>query len=329
MYVRRRRTFLVAASALLAAPLGRAQAAFPSRPIRIVVGFAPGGATDAAARLIGEHMARLAGQAVIVENRIGAGGIVAAAAVARAAPDGHTLLLGGSDALMSAQGLFSSLPYDPNRDFAFVTPVVGGNVLLCVHRSVPAANLRELVEHARRMPALAIGSWARGSQGHLVVEVLNRHYGLEFTHVVYKGEGPMSQDLIGGQIAGGTGSLLSMIGAARSGYIRPIALTNGPRGNRCVALPEVATFAEQGLDHPAVTLSGWVGMLAPAGTPRASIALLNRWVRIALEQPEVRAKLEAYGLEVISSTPEAFEASFRAEAPKWVRMIEDAGVRLD
>jgi len=329
MHVRGRRAFLIAAGALLAAPRARAQAAFPSRPIRIMVGFAPGGATDTAARLIGDHMARLAGQPVIVENRIGAGGVVAAAAVARAAPDGHTLLLGGSDALMSAQGLFSSLPYDPNKDFAFVTPVVGGNVLLCVHRSVPAANLREFVDHARKTPALAIGSWARGSHGHLVVEALNQHYGLEITHVAYKGEGPMSQDLIGGQIAGGTGSLLSMIGAARSGHIRPIALTNGPRGNRSAALPEVQTFAEQGLDHPAGTLSGWIGMLTPAGTPRTSIALLNQWIRVTLEQTEVRAKLEAYGLEVISSTPEAFEASFRAEAPKWVKMIGDAGVKLD
>jgi tripartite-type tricarboxylate transporter receptor subunit TctC len=327
--MRRRRTFLVAASALLAAPLARAQAAFPSRPIRIVVGFAPGGATDTAARLIGEHMARLAGQPVIVENRTGAGGVVAAAAVATAAPDGHTLLLGGSDALMSAQQLFSSLPYDPNKDFAFVTPVVGGSILLCVHHSVPAANLRELVEHARNTPALAIGSWARGSHGHLVVEALNMHYGLKITHVAYKGEGPMSHDLAGGQIGGGTGTLLSMIGTIRSGQVRPIAQTNGPRGSRSAALPEVPTFAEQGLHHPAVTLGGWLGVLAPAATPRATIALLNKWIGNALEQPEVRAKLESYGLEVISSTPEAFEGSFRAAAPQWVKMIRDAGVKLD
>ena len=329
MHTRGRRTFLIAAGAFLAAPLARAQAAFPSRPIRILVGFPPGGATDTTARLIGEHMAKLAGQPVIVENRTGGGGIVAASAVAKAAPDGHTLLLGGPDPLMSAQALFSSLPYDPNKDFAFVTPVLGGNILLCVHRSLPAGNLRELVDHARGTPGLAIGSWAQGSQGHLIVEALNAHYGLKLTHVPYKGESPMAQDLIGGQIAGGTGSLLPMIGAIRSGHIRPVAVTNGPRRKRSAALPEVPTFAEQGLDHPAVTLSGWIGMLTTAGTPRASIALLNQWARSALEQPEIRARLGTYGLEVISSTPEAFEASFRAEAPVWVKMIRDAGVRLD
>jgi tripartite-type tricarboxylate transporter receptor subunit TctC len=329
MQPRSRRAFLLSAGALLAAPRARAQAAFPSKPIHILVGFAPGGATDTAARLIGEHLARLAGQPVIVENRLGASGIVAASAVAKAPPDGHTLLLAGSDALMAAQALFSSLPYDPNRDFSFITPVLGGNVLLGVHRSVPATNLRELVEHARGTPGLAIGSWARGSHGHLIVEAMNRRYALGLTHVPYKGETPMSQDLIGGQIAGGTGSPIALLGAIRSGHVRPIAVTNGPRGKRNAALPEVRTFAEQGLDHPAVTLSGWLGVLTAAGTPRASVALLNQWVRAALEQPGIRAKLEGYGLEVTMSTPEEFEAAFRAQAPQWVAMIKAAGVKLD
>jgi len=325
----RRRQFLIAASTLLAAPLARSQAPFPTRPIRIVVGFAPGGATDTAARLIGDHISKLAGQPVIVENRPGAGGVIAANAVAKAAPDGHTLLLNTSYPVVNAQALLSSLPYDANKDFAFVTPIMAGSVLFCAHRSVPAINLREFVEHARRTPGLAIGSWAPGSQGHLAVEAMNKHYGLTITHVAYKGEGPMAQDLVGGQIAGGTGSLFSMIGAIKSGHIRPIAVTSGPRGNRNATLPEVPTFAEQGLDHPAVTLSGWIGILTTAGTPRASLARLNEWIRAALAQPEIRTKLEGYGVEVVSSTPEEFDSSFRTEVPKWVKMINDVGVKLD
>ncbi|MSQ54356.1 MAG: tripartite tricarboxylate transporter substrate binding protein [Betaproteobacteria bacterium] len=324
-----RRRFLIAGSALLAAPLVRAQAAFPSKPIRILVGFAPGGATDTAARLIGEHVSKLAGQPVIVDNRPGAGGIVAAAVLAKSPPDGHTLLLNTSYPVVSAQGLLSSLPYDPNKDFAFVTPILAGSVLFCAHRSVPATNLREFIEHARKTPNLAIGSWAPGSQGHLAVEAMNKHYGLKITHVAYKGEGPMAQDLVGGQIAGGTGSLFSMIGAVKSGHIRPIAVTSGPGGKRNSMLPEVATFFEQGLDNPAVTLAGWIGILTTAGTPRANLAKLNEWVRAALAQPEIRSKLESYGLDVVSTTPEEFEASFRVEVPLWVRMIKDAGVKLD
>jgi tripartite-type tricarboxylate transporter receptor subunit TctC len=120
-----------------------------------------------------------------------------------------------------------------------------------------------------------------------------------------------------------------MIGAVKSGHIRPIAVTSGPRGNRNAMLPEVPTFAEQGLDHPAVTLSGWIGILTTAGTPRASVAKLNGWVRAALAQPDIRTKLESFGLEVVSTTPEEFDASFRAEVPLWVKMIKDAGVKLD
>ncbi|MBM3354661.1 MAG: tripartite tricarboxylate transporter substrate binding protein [Betaproteobacteria bacterium] len=324
-----RRSFLTAAAALLAAPGARAQAPFPSKPIRMLVGFAPGGATDTAARLIGEHISKLAGQPVLVDNRPGAGGIVAATAVAKAPPDGRTLILNTSYPFVSAQGLLSSLPYDANKDFAMVTPVMGGSVLMCVHRSVPMANLREFVAHAKKTPKFAIGSWAPGSQGHLLVDALNRHYGLAITHVAYKGEGPMTQDVLGGQIAGGTGSLFSMIGGVKSGNLKPIAVTNGPRGTRNPMLPEVATFQEQGFDDPSVTLSGWIGIVTTAGTPAPIVARLNEWIRAALAQPEIHSKLETFGLEVVSQSPAEFEASFRAEVPKWVKMIRDAGVKLD
>jgi tripartite-type tricarboxylate transporter receptor subunit TctC len=162
-----------------------------------------------------------------------------------------------------------------------------------------------------------------------MVEAINKRYDLNITHVAYKGEGPVAQDILGGQIPGGTGSLTSMGGAIKTGHIRAIAVTSGPRGNRMKELPEVATFSEQGLSGPAVTLSGWAGVLTTAGTPRASVSKLNGWVLAALAQPEIRTKLESYGMDVISSTPEEFEARFRAETPLWVKAIKDTGVRLD
>lgn len=165
--------------------------------------FTRGGATDPAAQLIGEHMSKLVGQPAVVDNRPGAGGIVAAAAVAKVPPDDHTLILNTWYPFVSAQGLLLSLPYDPNKDFAMVTPLIGGSLVICVHRSMPVAKLREFVAHAKTVPKLAIGSWALGSQDHLVVDALNRHYGLTITHVAYKGEGPMTQDVLGGQIAEG------------------------------------------------------------------------------------------------------------------------------
>ena len=320
--------FAVGAIVPLAAQ-AQTPAAFPSKSIRILVGFQPGGATDTAARLIADHMAKVSGQSVIVENRPGAGGIVAATAVAKAPADGYTLLLNTSYPVMSAQGLFRTLPYDANRDFAYVTPILAGQVMLSVHKSVPANNLAEFVEYARRTPKFAIGSWGPGSQGHLAVEAINKRYGLTITHIAYKGEGPMAQDLIGGQIPAGMGTFFSMTGAIKSGHLRPIAVTDGSRGQRHPFLPEVATFAEQGLKEPAVTLSGWIGILATGGTPKPVVAKLNEWVRGAIAQPDIRTKLESYGMEVVSATPEDFEASVRKETPLWVSAINEVGVKLD
>ena len=324
-----RRRLLAAAAALPALAFAQAPAQFPSRPIRIVVGFAPGGATDTAARLIADHMSKQAGQPVTVENRPGAGGIVAATAVAKAAPDGHTLLLNTSYFVISAQGLFRTLPYDPKKDFAAITPILAGQVMLCVHRSVPATNLKEFVEHARRTPNLAVGSWGPGSQGHLMVEAINKQFGLAITHVAYKGEGPMAQDLLGGQIAAGCGTFFSMAGAVKAGNLRVIAVTDSSKGQRHPLLPETPTFAEQGLKDPAVTLSGWIGLVTTAGTPRPVVAKLNEWIRAAITHPDIKPKLEVFGMELVSQTPEAFDASIRAETPVWVKMINDVGVKLD
>ena len=324
-----RRRLLAAGAALPTLVFAQSTPPFPSKPIRILVGFQPGGTSDTAARLIAAHMTKLAGQPVLVENRTGAGGIIAATAVAKAPPDGHMLLLGVPFPVVAAQALYRSLPYDPNRDFAFVTPIVAGQVLFGVARSVPAANLKEFIEYARRTPGVALGSWAQGSQGHLAVEVINKHYGLTIPHVAYKGEGPMTQDIIGGHIAGGFGGFASMIGPVQSGHMRVIAVTSGPRGNRMPLLPEVLTFAEQGLNEPMVTLSGWQGVLTTGGTPRPVVAKLNEWIRSALAQAEVRSKLESYGLEIISSTPEEFDSRFRTETPLWVKAINDTGVKMD
>ena len=327
--LRIRRRLLAAGAAFPALALAQGAAPFPSKPIKIVVGFAPGGATDTAARLIADHMTRVSGQSVIVENRPGAGGIVAATAVAKAPADGYNVLLNTSYFAVSAQGLFRTLPYDPNKDFAFITPILSGQVLLSVHRSVPATNLKEFADYARRTPKLAVGSWGPGSQGHLMVEAINKHFGLQITHVAYKGEGPMAQDLLGGQISAGCGTFFSMAGAIKAGNLRAIAVTSGSRGQRHPLMPELPTFAEQGLNDSAVTLSGWIGLATTAGTPKPVITKLNEWIRGALVRPDIRPKLEVYGMEIVSLSPEEFDASVRAEVPLWVKMINEVGVNLD
>ncbi len=326
---RLRRRLLATLAALPAAAFGQSSPPFPSKPIRILVGFQPGGVTDTAARMIATHMSKLAGQPVLVENRTGAGAMIAATAVAKAPPDGHTLLLTVPFPVTAAQALYRSLPYDPNRDFAFVTPILVANVLFGVARSVPAANLKEFVEYARRTPALAIGSWAQGSQGHLIVEAINKHYGLTIPHVAYKGDAPMTQDIIGGHLAAGFGSYIAMIGPVQSGHIRVIAVTSRPGGNRMSLLPEVATLSEQGLNDPVVTLPGWIGVLTTGGTPRPIVAKLNEWIHSALAQAEIRSKLESYGMEVVLSTPEEFDSRFRTETPIWVKAINATGVKMD
>jgi len=324
-----RRQFLLAASALVAAPLARAQGAFPSKPIRILVPVQPGGSVDPAARLVASHVSKLAGQPVLVENRPGANGLIAATAVAKAPPDGHTLYLGQQFPIVNAQAMYRSLPYDPNRDFALITPYANGYIVLCVSRTVPATNLREFVDYGRRTPGLAIGSWGPGSQGHLGVEAINKRYGLSIPHIAYKGEGPMTQDILGGHLAAGFSTFASLSGPVQAGQIRAIAVTGDASASRMALLPDVPTFGQQGLDVPAVTLRGWAGILTTGGTPRTIIAKLNEWMRSALAQTEFRKMIESFGLDVISSTPEEFESRFRAETPAWVKVINELGVKLD
>jgi tripartite-type tricarboxylate transporter receptor subunit TctC len=316
-------------AALPALAFAQSAPAFPTKPIRILVGTAPGGSSDPAARLIANHVSKLAGQPVLVENRPGANGIIAATAVAKAPPDGHTLYLGVQFPVVNAQALYRSLPYDPNRDFALITPFAVGYSMLGVSRTVPATNLKEFVDYARRTPGLACGSWGPGSQGHLGVEAINKRYGLSIPHVSYKGEAPMTQDILGGHLAAGFGTLASMAGSVQAGQIRAIAVVGGASASRMALLPDVPTFGQQGLDDPAVTLRGWLGILTTGGTPRPIVAKLNEWIRSALAQAEFREKIISFGFELISFTPEQFESLFRAETPVWVKMINELGVKLD
>jgi tripartite-type tricarboxylate transporter receptor subunit TctC len=324
-----RRRLLSALAALPALAFAQSAPPFPSKPVRFLLGAPPGGVTDPAARLIANHLSKLAGQPVLVENRPGANGIIAATAVAKAPPDGHTLFLGVQFPVVNVQALYRSLPYDPNHDFALVTPFASGYVTLGVSRTVPATNLNEFVEYARRTPGLGIGSWGPGSQGHLGVEAINKRYGLSVPHVAYKGEGPMTQDILGGHLAAGFGSLASMGGPVKAGHIRVIAVVGDAGASRMALLPDVPTFGQQGLDDPAVTLRGWLGILTTAGTPRPIVAKLNEWIRSALAQAEFLELMKSFGMEVISSTPEQFESRFRAETPAWVKMINELGVKLD
>ena len=324
-----RRKFLTTAGTLIAAPFcnaAHAQAPYPSRPVKLVIGFPAGGATDTLGRLLASHAAMRLSQPVIVENKPGAGTLIAADHVAKAAADGHTLFLTLSGALVNNTALYRNLPYNPGRDFTYLAMLATGQTIITVHKSVPASNLKELVTYARSGRNLSFGSWAAGSQGHILCEALNKSYQLSLLHVAYKGEAPVVQDLIGGQIQMAAGSFGSMAPHIASGALKVIGVVGSQRS---AVMPELMTLLEQGATDPAFTTIGWIGLVGPAGMPRD---IVERWAAIArefLELPEARSKIIAYGFEPKFVPTDAFFRTWQADMPVWTKLINDLGVKLD
>jgi len=321
-----RRHFLVVAGAFIAAPFAEAKPVYPSRPVRIVVGFPPGGFTDNLARLLAEKAASQLGQPVIVDNKPGAGAIIAAQHVATAAGDGHTLFLTLSGALINNIALYRALPYKPGRDFTYIAMLGTGPVLIAVHKAVPVSNLKELVAYARSGGNLNFGSWALGSAGHILCEALNKSYQLSLLHVPYKGEGPLIQDLVGGQINIGAGSVGAMRPHMRSGSLKAIGVTGTQRSS---TMPEVMTLLEQGASDPAFTTIGWVGLVGPAGMPRDAVERWATIVREFLKMPDVLQRFDTYGFEPKFVPTEAFFRTWQADVPVWTKLLNDTGVKLD
>jgi tripartite-type tricarboxylate transporter receptor subunit TctC len=323
-----RRCFLAGAAAftLAGAASATAQSAYPSRPVRLVVPYPPGGGTDYFARLVGAAMGDALGQSVIVENRAGAATIIGAEAVARAAPDGYTILLGDTATFAANKSLYQKLPYDPQKDFAPITLTGRFAIVLIVNTNkLKVASLNELVDAARRAPGtIDYASPGVGSPFHLATELLASAAGIKLNHVPYRGVAPALQDLAAGQM----GMMFVDFASARSQLATPgIKALAVASTTELAGLPGVPTVAASGF--PGFEAWAWQGFVAPAGTPADIVGKLNASYLGAIKNPEIVAKLTGAGIDVLRSTPAEFSAYMRSETEKWEKVIKAANIRAD
>ena len=313
----------IAALALAVAGSAMAQGGYPNRPVSVVVGFAPGGGTDTVARIIAKSLSESLGQQVVVENKAGAGGNIAAEYVARATPDGHTILLGNVGSLAVAPHMIASLGYDPLRDFAPIAmAVVFANVIV-VPSTVPAYTLAEFVKLAQAKPgSVTYGTSGIGGAGHLAGEMFNLRANIELVHVPYKGGGPSMQGLLGGQVASSFATPVSVVEHMKAGKLRALA-TTGPK--RAALLPDVPTVAESG--YPGFEAMNWYAFVAPAKTPKEIIERLNRDLVKALNNANVAALLHQQGLEPSPSSPAELARYIEREYETWGKVVQRAGIK--
>jgi len=322
----RRHCLAAAAFALCIGAPALAQT-YPSKPIKMVVPFAAGGGTDVLARVIGEKLSAGLGQPVIIDNKPGAAGIIGTDAVAKAAPDGYTIVMSISNSLLTNQFLYEKLPYDPERDLTMVYQVAMGPLVLVTHPSVPANTGPELLKYvAANKGKLAYGSYGIGAYPHLAGAHMSSTQNADMNHVAYKGEAPMIQDLIGGQIQMAYASSLQAKPHIEAGKLKAIGVT-GER--RLSSLPNVPTLAEQGLKDDAYRLTGWLAIAVPAKTPAPIVKRLADEIRKATQQPDVQQKVAAMGFELKDSSPEAFAAAYKKERPVWEKLIRQSGAKLE
>jgi tripartite-type tricarboxylate transporter receptor subunit TctC len=317
-------TVAMAFTALAVAPSASAQT-YPTRPVTIVVGFAPGGGTDTVARVMQRRLAEYLGQSIVVENRAGAGGSIAAGVVSKVNPDGYTILLGTIAALAVAPHLNSKLPYDPLRDFAPISmATVSGNVLV-VHPSVQAKTIAEFVKEANSRPGgIAYGTSGIGSAGNLAGELFRLMAKANLIHVPYKGGGPAMSDLLGGQIPSVFASATTATPQVKAGKLRALGSTGVKRS---ASLPDVPTIAEQG--YPGYEATNWYAYVAPAKTPREIVARLNREIVKTLREPETHEQILKQGEEPTPSTPEELAKHMAREHATWGKVIKEAGIPVE
>lgn len=305
-------------SVALAAPAGAAE--YPTKPIRMLVGFAPGGGTDTTARAMAGKLSERLGQQVVIDNRPGAAGNIATDITAQANPDGYTILMGTIAALAINPSLYKKLPFDPLKDLSPISRAVDSTNILVVHPSVPAKNVKELIELAKTK-SLNGGSSGIGGAGHLALELFNLQAGTKIVHVPYKGGGPSIVDLVAGNINLIFATAASSMPHIKSGRIRALAVTTAKRSG---LVPDLPTIAEAGLKG--FEANNWYGIVAPAGTPRAIINRLNKEIVAVLNLPDVKDFLFKQGLDTAPSTPEDFGAYIRSEKAKWEQVIKAAGL---
>jgi tripartite-type tricarboxylate transporter receptor subunit TctC len=293
---------------------------FPTKPVRLVIGFAPGGGTDTTARALSSKLAASLGEQVVVDNRPGHSGTIAADIVAKATPDGHTVLL-GTIALVINPSLTEKMPFDTLKDLAPVSRAADSTNILVVHPSVAAKSVKELIALAKSKP-LNAGSSGIGGTGHLAIELFNLQAGTKMTHVPYKGGGPAMVDLLGGQIQLIFATAASSIGHIKANKIRALAVTTSKRSD---LVPDLPTIAEAGL--PGYEANNWNGFLVPAKTPRPIIDRLNKEITAALNAPDIKEVLFKQGLDAAASTPEQFASYMKSEMAKWAKVIKAAGIK--
>ena len=324
--MRSRSTFVSLAAVALAGALcgnALAQTKYPSRPLRVIVPYTPGGITDVATRMVMQDVSRTLGQNVIIDNRPGANSIVGVEIVAKAAPDGYTLT-SVIAAHAANQSLYPKLPYDSIKSFAPVSLLVTAPLIVCVSNSLPVKTPKELVELARAKPGqLTFASSGIGAAAHLTTELLMLTTGIKMIHVPYKGTAPALLDLSGGQVSVMMDTPGSMLPHSRAGKIRALAMASE---KRVAVAPELPTLVESGVN---VVGGTWVGILAPAGTPREAVNILSKEMQAAVRKPELRERFIALGIDPAGTTPEEFTKFLRDEVDKWGKVIRAANVKIE
>jgi tripartite-type tricarboxylate transporter receptor subunit TctC len=315
----------LAGFALVVAIAGARAQDYPNRAITLVVPYAAGGGNDVMARIVAEHMSRTLGQQIVIENRGGAGGTIATRAVAKAAPDGYTLVIGGTGTLAINPTLYANAGYDPRKDFAPVGLIATSALVILVHPRIEVRSVKELIALARKAPGkLNYASAGPGSGIHLATELFASIAGIKLTHIPYRGSAPALGDLLGGHVDIYFSSLPPAVGITGEGKVRALAVTGLTRSN---VFPDLPTVAEVGMPGYEAVLH--YGIAAPAGTPRPIIDKLNAALREALASPETRNVLVGAGSEPLSSTPEEYAADIDREETKWSRIVREVGVKAN
>jgi len=311
---------LAGAASLIAGTAALAQT-YPVKPIRFVAAFPAGGPSDIVARAIGRRMSEVLGQSVVIENRTGAGGNIGAEAVAKAPPDGYTVLLGGSYVTI-APSLYKKPPFDPIRDFAPVSLIVSNQYVLITHPSVPARTVRDLIKIAKAQPGkLNYASTGPGSPPRLAGELFKSMAGVDMVNITYKGATPALVDMIGGHIDVYFGGISGTLPPIATNKVRPLAVTSNKRSSQ---LPDIPTVAEAAL--PGYDITTWFGLLAPAGTPREIVNKLNGVIVAIVGDPEMKNYLTGQGVDPVTNTPEQFAAYIKGEVPKFAKIVKAAGI---
>ena len=315
---------LVVAALVPALALG--QSDYPNRPVRLVVGFAPGGSTDIVARIVAQKLSEKLGQSVVVENKAGAGGTIGADQVAKAAPDGYTLTLGTTSTHAIAAGAYSKLPYDPVKDFMHISLVAVTPYLLVVNPTLPVKTLPEFVTYAKQNAGkMNYGSAGNGTATHLSMEMLKDAARIDLQHIPYKSNAVSDRAILAGEVQTVFGSMPALLQNAKAGKVKPIAVGTA---SRSPALPDIPTVAEQG--YPGFEAALWLGIMGPAGMPKPVVDKLHKALTEIVATPEFKTAMDANGAEPVSSkSPQEFTEMLRGQVDKYVKITKAIGIKLD